>query len=98
MTKINPAIDVSKFYNLEIDGLFSDPIRMLTVGRLHWKKGIDYLLEALSLVNETGTNFALNIVGEGDEMERLSYAALQYGVSDKVTFSKKKALMILPIL
>jgi glycosyltransferase involved in cell wall biosynthesis len=61
----------------------SDDILIITVGRLHRMKGLEYLIEA---VGETLAQFPLKllIIGDGPERERLKRLAGPY--SDRVDF------------
>jgi glycosyltransferase involved in cell wall biosynthesis len=43
------------------------PLRLLFIGRLHPKKGIPLLLEALSQLRATGIDAVLDVAGSGDE-------------------------------
>ena len=84
---IHPAIDTSRFNNLEKRNWNVKP-KFLTVARLHWKKGLEYTLEALALLE---FDFSYTIIGEGPEYERLVFAAHQLGIADKVSFAGKKS-------
>lgn len=88
ITVITPAIDVT-FFNSEEKSFDKKVVNILTVARLHWKKGIEYTLEALSLLKKGGTKFQYSIVGEGDELERLKFAVYQLNLTDCVTFLGK---------
>lgn len=57
------------------------PDRLLFVGRLTRQKGVDHLLRALAL---TRTRAQLDVVGDGDERERLLVLAEELGISDRV--------------
>ena len=89
---INPAIDVKFFSSnskvkASID-LKTKKINFLTVGRLHWKKGIEFTLEALCLLKEKKTvKFNYTIVGDGKEYERLIYAVEEFGLNKNVVFT-----------
>jgi len=86
--KICPAIDVNYFSN--VNGTGANPtIQILTIARLHWKKGLEYTLEALALLKKKGVAFQYTIVGDGPEKERLLFAAHQLGLTDRVTFTGK---------
>ncbi len=87
--KITPAIDTHLFRKAEISA-FGKPLRIMTVARLHWKKGLEYTLEALSLLQEIGIDFEYIIIGEGKDYERLVFASYQLGIKDKVHFVGKK--------
>ena len=83
---ITPAIDVSFFEGSASLESLQRPLRILTVARLHWKKGLEYTLEALALLKSEGVDFQYTIVGTGDQYERLVFAVHQLGLQDQVTF------------
>ena len=84
---INPAIDVNHF-SLEKtnDKKFNNTLKFLTVSRLHWKKGLEYTLEALSILKINGYNFHYDIIGDGPELERLKFARNQLKLNENVNF------------
>lgn len=84
--KITPAIDTDRFCNKR-KVTFKQPLQILSVGRLVWKKGFDYSLQALSLLD---IDFQYTIIGEGVDKERLQYAAYQLGIANKVIFAGKQ--------
>lgn len=84
--KITPAIDIDKFSNVQSTNE-NHILQLLTVARLHWKKGLEYTLEALAQLMNRGVNFHYTIIGEGEERERLVFAAHQLGLQDRVTFA-----------
>lgn len=82
---ITPAIDVSFFKgSVSLESL-KRPLRILTVARLHWKKGLEYTLKALALLKSEGVNFKYTIVGTGDQYERLVFATHQLGLQNQVS-------------
>ena len=91
-TKITPAIDVSKFQpDLELNEKGThESIKMLTVARLHWKKGLIDTLDALALLKKKGINFDYTIIGEGKELEELRFSIHQLKLSNHVTLLGKK--------
>ena len=87
--KITPAIEVENFVHSR-DRLFENKtLRILTVGRLHWKKGLEYILEALAQLKKQGYTIHYTMVGTGIEYERLVYAAYQLGLAQEVHFMGK---------
>jgi glycosyltransferase involved in cell wall biosynthesis len=90
MQKITPAIDTSKFKywgeNLHIS---TDQLKIVTVARLHWKKGLELTIDALSILKKRGINFHYTIIGAGEEYERLVFAVHQLGLKDQVFFAGK---------
>lgn len=87
--KITPAINIDYFSSSQYSAKFHTPLRIVTVARLHWKKGLEYTLQALALLKKEGIEFRYTIIGEGDEYERLAFAAYQMGIKDWVTFVGK---------
>ncbi|WP_418513636.1 glycosyltransferase family 4 protein [Corallibacter sp.] len=86
---ITPAIDVQFFkpQPLQTAPFDKQPIRIVTVARLHWKKGLEYTLEALALLKKQGVLFHYTIIGSGEDYERLMFATHQFQLHDNVTFA-----------
>jgi colanic acid/amylovoran biosynthesis glycosyltransferase len=57
---------------------------------LHWKKGLEYSLEAMAVLKRLGISFEYTIIGTGDELERLLFAAHQLGLNEEVSFVGKQ--------
>ncbi|MNQ26952.1 Alpha-D-kanosaminyltransferase [compost metagenome] len=86
--KICPAISTNYFSNVnQIHN--NSVVQILTIARLHWKKGLEYTLEALALLKQKGIPFQYTIVGDGPEKERLQFAAHQLGLTDDIIFTGK---------
>jgi colanic acid/amylovoran biosynthesis glycosyltransferase len=86
--KVTPAINTD-FFVSEKRNPFSGKVKILTVGRLHWKKGLSDTLHALSKLNEAGVDFQYTVVGEGDEYDKLISIAYELNIADKVNFMGK---------
>lgn len=85
---ITPAIATELFSKPTQDVLDNNPmIRITTVARLHWIKGLEYTLEALAQLMNRGVDFHYTIIGEGEERERLIFAVHQLGLQDRVTLT-----------
>lgn len=84
--KIAPAIDTQLFFS---NNRFEDKPIFLTVARLHWIKGLDYILEAFSILNKRGFDFQYKIIGDGAEKERLQFLVHQLELNNKVVFLGK---------
>ena len=89
VAKITPAINPNQFDKIVAITNPSNPLRFLTVGRLKWVKGLEYTLEALGELHKKGVDFQYTIIGEGEEYERLCFAAHQLGIGDKIYFAGK---------
>jgi glycosyltransferase involved in cell wall biosynthesis len=86
--KITPAINMDLFAaNLNTEK--TDFLKIVTVARLHWIKGLDYTLEALALLKQKGIKFHYTIIGEGQEKERLQFLVHQLELDNEVTFAGK---------
>ena len=91
VTKITPAIDPG-FFRLDCPRAErTSECRILTVARLHWKKGLEYTLIALRSVVEEAPEirWKFTIAGDGPELERLAFASAEMGLEDRVTFAGK---------
>jgi colanic acid/amylovoran biosynthesis glycosyltransferase len=80
-----PAIEVDRFrrrtpYTARTDG----PYRLLSTGRLHWKKGFDIALLAVRDLLDSGLDVHYEIIGGGAEEERLRYAIRDLRLGDRV--------------
>lgn len=81
----HPAIDPQQFqrqhpYPLKRQG----PYQILSVGRLHWKKGLEFGLLAVSKLVQAGLDVQYQILGEGGEEEKLRYLIHTLGLTNKV--------------
>ena len=86
---ITPAIDTQMFSNNQSSDKDQDVIRFVSVARLHWKKGLVYTFEALSILKERGIAFEYVLIGTGGEYERLVFAADQLGILEHIIFKGK---------
>ncbi len=82
--KITPAIETGKFYCKRDRLLKNGEINITTVSRLHWVKGLGYVLDALALLNNEGIKFKYKIIGTGDETEYLNFSINQLGLNKNV--------------
>jgi len=81
-----PAVPVADFAPLRRSGTGTDgPLRVLCIGRLHWKKGLDDALRAMAALRARGRDAELRIVGEGPEREKLTFVRHTLGLADRVT-------------
>jgi len=76
-----------------IDSAFSeDPqensgcLKLLSIGRLVEKKGIDVALLACKELKDAGVNFEYHIIGSGPEMEKLQMLGRELGLTNQLTF------------
>ena len=87
-TLISPAIDTDRFAPPDREpvpaGTPERPLRLLTVGRLHWKKGYEYGLDAVRVLVERGVTVEYRIVGDGDYWEAVHFWRHQNGLDADV--------------
>lgn len=85
---IPPAIDTTSLQpapaRLGRLGLPGSPLRVLSVGRLHWKKGYEYALEAVALLRSRHIDVQYRVVGDGDLIEAVAFWRHQLGLDDVV--------------
>lgn len=60
------------------------PPLVVTVGRLTWKKGLDYLLAALARLKQAGVPFRAQIIGEGELRAVLRFSIEDMGLLPEV--------------
>src|SRR5208337_2714802 len=60
--------------------------RILFVGRLVRRKGVDDLIDAFRLVSEDFPDWRLEIVGDGPERKKLEQLVADLGLGEKVEF------------
>jgi colanic acid/amylovoran biosynthesis glycosyltransferase len=89
IVKITPAIDVSKFKDLGVHTK-EEVLQLITVARLHWKKGLLQTLEALALIKNTLPKFNYTIIGTGEAYDEITFAIYQLHLTDCVTLVGKK--------
>ncbi len=68
----------------ELTGTRERPLRLLSVGRLVWKKGHPYAVQAVAELAERGIHAKLTIVGGGKLSEEIYFTAWDLGVFDRI--------------
>lgn len=85
---VTDAVDVTWFDPPERDGgpvgTRERPLRILTLGRLHWKKGHEHALHAVAELVGRGIAVEHRIVGEGDHREPTEFAIRDLGLTGSV--------------
>ncbi|MEP5253964.1 MAG: glycosyltransferase family 4 protein [Winogradskyella arenosi] len=89
ISKITPAIDVSFFNNLNANRIINQPVKFISIGRLHWKKGFEDTLEALAILKQQPLEFEYTIIGDGPELESILFTIHQLQLQDCVTLKGK---------
>jgi colanic acid/amylovoran biosynthesis glycosyltransferase len=79
------AFDPSNRRHNDVCGSAQRPLRLLSVGRLHWKKGYGHALQAVRLLAESGISCTYRIVGAGDFREAILFDIHDLGLRDRVS-------------
>lgn len=85
---IPPAIDTAFFIpgTARQERPAGAPLRILSVGRLDWKKGYEYGLDAVRLLREAGVAVEYRVIGAGAYLEPLAFCRYQLGLEGEVDF------------
>jgi phosphatidylinositol alpha-1,6-mannosyltransferase len=81
-----PSIDSSRAEDTDFAMSRISPGKILFVGRLISRKGVDELIEAFKMLLPDFPNARLEIVGDGPERPRLTALVKRLGLVDSVTF------------
>lgn len=83
-TLIPPSIDTDEFSppGREAEESLERPLRILSVGRLDWRKGYEYALQAVRLLLEQGIACEYHLIGDGEYLEAVAFARQQLGLKD----------------
>jgi colanic acid/amylovoran biosynthesis glycosyltransferase len=80
-----PSIDVELFRRRHpYIGRTSGTYRLLSVGRLHWKKGLEYAILTVRVLLDEGYDICYEIIGSGQEEERLRFMIRELGLEGHV--------------
>lgn len=86
---ITPAINIDLFKNG--NGLSLNSNTFLTVARLHWIKGLEASIKAMSLLKKKVLDFRYTIVGEGQKYKELKDLITKLELTDSVFLVGKKS-------
>jgi glycosyltransferase involved in cell wall biosynthesis len=85
---ITDAADLSRFAAPERAygevGTADRPLRVLSVGRLHWKKGHEFGLQAVRALVDDGVEFQYRILGDGPHRESILFSIHDLGLERHV--------------
>ncbi len=87
-----PAIDARRFQrSRSYDTRQEGPLRLLSTGRLHWKKGIEFALLAVRLLVDSGHEVRYEIIGAGNDEEMLRFTTRDLGLDEIVCFAGRQS-------
>jgi colanic acid/amylovoran biosynthesis glycosyltransferase len=83
----HPAVD-PQWFAPDAPAPPAPPLRIVSVGRVHWVKGYDYALQAVRLLVDGGCDVRYTIVGGGDAdaMAAARFTAHDLGIADRIEF------------
>ncbi len=88
-SKITPAIDTRLFHNSNKSMVSKGHLKILTIGRLSWIKGLAYSIDAMAYLSKSGVDFEYSIIGDGDQYEQLIFHIHQVGLSNHIKLRGK---------
>ena len=80
---IPPAVDVDFFQSNEAP-IATNEIKIVSVGRLTWRKGYDYALQAMKLLKERRIPFQYTIIGHGEHLQAIQFMIAEFGLEEHV--------------
>ncbi len=80
---ITPSIDVSRFAP-QPRARAGSPFRIVAVGRLHWKKGYEFALQAVRLLIDEGVECEFAVIGDGEHRPAVERAIRDLGLEHVV--------------
>ncbi|GGZ53315.1 glycosyltransferase family 4 protein [Mesonia mobilis] len=91
---ITPAVNVNKLQELApVTKINKSKLRLITIARMSWIKGLDFLIETASQLKEKGVDFEWLIIGDGgnQEKERYLFHAYEKNLTGELKFIGKKS-------
>ena len=92
------GIDLEKFEFKHSDRTPEEPYRFITTAFLSKTKGLDTILQALSILRKQGVNFRYTIIGDGPELENLQKETEKLELKEVVHFAGVKPRYKIPRL
>ena len=88
ITIIPPAVksELTEKWAVEKSTQIDDELKIISVGRCHWKKGYTFALDAMAILKEKNTNFHYTIIAGGKDEENILYQINDLGLKKNVTF------------
>lgn len=83
-TIIRPAVDPDVFRPAEQPRMPDGDFRVITTGTVMWRKGYEYALSAVRALLDRGVPVRFDIIGDGDEMQRLLYTIHDLSLTERV--------------
>ena len=85
--RVYNGMDFSNFITAEPPGATTEPVRIVSTGRLVEFKGFEFLIAACAMLKQRGLAFACEIIGDGPLRESLQAQITARGLDDVVTLA-----------
>ena len=82
---VSNTLNLSQFDPMKRKGFSKDPFRMLYVGGINYHRGIQYVIQAVSLLKKKGIEVHFDLVGSGSYVETIKGMIEELNVADNVT-------------
>lgn len=83
---ISPGVDITEFKNKSNKRLNNTVLFLSVLDRFHDYKGLNYLLEAITIVKQEIPDIKLMVGGKGELMDEYKKYSLKLGIKDNVDF------------
>lgn len=84
----HPAVDPRRFARASpYPARTAGPYQLISTGRLHWAKGLEFALLAVRALVDRGLDVRYDIIGAGPEHERLSFAIHDLRLAGRATLA-----------
>jgi colanic acid/amylovoran biosynthesis glycosyltransferase len=87
---IPAAIDTNYFTNNERQHNTNGPLNIYSIGRLTWKKGFEYALQALAILKQHSIPFHYHLIGSGTHEQAIQFTIAELGLEQHVTIHGSK--------
>ena len=89
VTFINPSFSRSELHQAYVtsaDRKISAPLELLFVGRVEIEKGVGRVIQIATGLLQRGTDFHINIIGDGPNRKAYEQVALEHGLAGRIDF------------
>ncbi len=89
---ITPAVKLNTFPKT-LAHPTSETLKIITIARLNWIKGLDVAIAAMHILKKEGVKFTYHIIGEGDkrQTERYKFMVYELDLKEEVIFCGKRS-------
>lgn len=87
---IPAATDTNFFSGGKKQTNFNTALNIYSTGRLTWKKGYEYALQALAIAKQNNIPFHYHLIGDGDQKQAIQFTISELGLEQYVTLHGQK--------